>query len=272
MERARTAPQARVRRRGPCDRSRCAWWAATACIRWFAIALGIGGPSTACVGRTAWRATIDAAAAPATFREPQLQPLARAQGPSRPLPGRGRPLINIVAAIDDSRADQRRNRPLVDPRRPGRDPAQASRPGRDPDPAAGGRPRAWGTWPLIDRPPLRALVAGPVTLLGDAAHPMLPFLAQGAAQAIEDAAALGDAVRDHPLDLAAAFQAYEAARRPRATRVQAESRRQGDDLSPVRPALGRPATWCFASRRPDDCWPATIGSTEPETGRPAPPW
>ena len=45
-------------------------------------------------------------------------------------------------------------------------------------------------WALFDRPPLAALVAGRVTLLGDACHAMLPFMAQGAAQAIEDGATL----------------------------------------------------------------------------------
>ena len=50
---------------------------------------------------------------------------------------------------------------------------------------------SWRHWPLFARPPLRNWTAGAVTLLGDAAHPMVPFLAQGAAQAIEDAEALG---------------------------------------------------------------------------------
>jgi salicylate hydroxylase len=62
--------------------------------------------------------------------------------------------------------------------------------------------------------------------LGDAAHPMLPFLAQGAAQAIEDAAALGGALsRDRNVERA--LLAYQAARQARATHVQQASRRQG---------------------------------------------
>lgn len=85
----------------------------------------------------------------------------------------------------------------------------------------------WRRWPLVDRPPLRRWSDGAVTLLGDAAHPMLPFLAQGAAQAIEDAAVLGSAVAQSPNDLAAAFRAYETARHRRTARVQADSRRQG---------------------------------------------
>ena len=54
---------------------------------------------------------------------------------------------------------------------------------------------SWRHWPLFARPPLKRWSRGAVTLLGDAAHPMMPFLAQGAAQAIEDADALGRAFR-----------------------------------------------------------------------------
>ena len=51
-----------------------------------------------------------------------------------------------------------------------------------------GLPEAWLKWALYDRRPIRRWTQGPMALLGDAAHPMLPFLAQGAAMAIEDAA------------------------------------------------------------------------------------
>ena len=86
---------------------------------------------------------------------------------------------------------------------------------------------AWRKWPLFDRPPLPRWSDGAVTLLGDAAHPMLPFLAQGAAQSIEDAAVLADSVSRCAGDLPAAFRAYEGLRRPRTSRVQAQSARQG---------------------------------------------
>jgi len=81
-------------------------------------------------------------------------------------------------------------------------------------------------WPLYARPPLTRWSQGAVTLLGDAAHPMLPFLAQGAAQALEDAEALGRAATGGA-PLPQAFRAYEQARLARATRVQRASRRQG---------------------------------------------
>jgi salicylate hydroxylase len=50
----------------------------------------------------------------------------------------------------------------------------------------------WRKWPLFDCNPIASWTAGRVALMGDAAHPMLPFLTQGAAQAIEDAGALGE--------------------------------------------------------------------------------
>jgi len=79
-------------------------------------------------------------------------------------------------------------------------------------------------WALYDRPPLPRWSKGTITLLGDAAHPMLPFLAQGAAMAIEDAVVLAGALTPGgPVE--AALARYEAARRARTARVQAWSRR-----------------------------------------------
>jgi salicylate hydroxylase len=89
------------------------------------------------------------------------------------------------------------------------------------------RAPAWQTWSLYDLPPLRHWGEGPVTLVGDAAHPTLPFLAQGAALAIEDAAVLARCLGRSPDDIPAAFRAYEEARRARTARVQQASRRNG---------------------------------------------
>jgi salicylate hydroxylase len=86
-------------------------------------------------------------------------------------------------------------------------------------------PEHWHKWPLYDREPSRWWGQGPVTLLGDAAHPMLPFLAQGAAMAIEDAAVLARELARSPVDCAAALRSYESERRPRTARVQREARR-----------------------------------------------
>lgn len=78
-------------------------------------------------------------------------------------------------------------------------------------------------WALFDRPALPRWSEGAAVLLGDAAHPMLPSLAQGAAQALEDAVALA-ARLDGAADIPAALRAHFAARRARVERVQAEAR------------------------------------------------
>ena len=84
--------------------------------------------------------------------------------------------------------------------------------------------RSWSLYRLLD---LRAWSAGCVTLLGDAAHPVLPYLAQGAALAIEDALTVAACVAGRPGDLPAAFRRYEAIRRPRAARVERLARSYG---------------------------------------------
>ncbi len=77
-----------------------------------------------------------------------------------------------------------------------------------------------GRWALLDRAPLTWWSRGTVTLLGDAAHPMFPFFAQGAAQAIEDAAVLARCLAAAPADPAAALARYQELRIPRTTRLQ----------------------------------------------------
>src|SRR6266536_2186106 len=76
-----------------------------------------------------------------------------------------------------------------------------------------------GRWALLDRDPLGRWSRGPVTLLGDAAHPMFPF-AQGAAQAIEDAAVLACCLAQDPQAPARALRRYESLRIGRTTRLQ----------------------------------------------------
>ncbi len=78
-------------------------------------------------------------------------------------------------------------------------------------------------WALFDRPPMRAWGRGRVTLLGDACHPTLPFMAQGAAMAIEDGAVLAACLDEQ--DVAGSLARYEKLRRKRTARVQAGSRR-----------------------------------------------
>src|SRR5580692_4502087 len=81
-------------------------------------------------------------------------------------------------------------------------------------------------WALYDRDPLLRWSVGRVTLLGDAAHPMLPYMAQGAVQSIEDAAVLAKCLgHADAQDVAAALSRYEQTRKPRASRCQEGSRR-----------------------------------------------
>jgi salicylate hydroxylase len=75
-------------------------------------------------------------------------------------------------------------------------------------------------WALHDRAPLPSWSRARITLLGDACHPMLPMAAQGAAQAIEDGAALAVLLAARPDDIPAALARYEEVRKPRATRLQ----------------------------------------------------
>jgi len=84
-------------------------------------------------------------------------------------------------------------------------------------------------WAMYDRAPLPRWSSGRLTLLGDAAHPMLPHLGQGANQALEDAVALATllAACAGPAGVPSALAAYEGLRRDRTARVQLGSRRQG---------------------------------------------
>ena len=91
-------------------------------------------------------------------------------------------------------------------------------------------------WGLFDRDPLPWWSRGRITLLGDAAHPMLPFLAQGAAMAIEDGFVLAREVAASPDDLAAALPRYEAIRRPRTGDVQLAARAQANIFHLTSPA------------------------------------
>ena len=101
--------------------------------------------------------------------------------------------------------------------------------------APGGTVASWG---LFVRPALARIVAGGVALLGDAAHPMLPFMGQGAAMAIEDGVVLGRcfAQSTSPTE---ALARYEAARLARCRFIQAESAAGADRLQRAGPADNR---------------------------------
>ena len=98
-------------------------------------------------------------------------------------------------------------------------------------------------WALFDRPPLETWTRGRVTLLGDAAHPMLPFMGQGAAQSIEDGFVLARCLAADRDDPQRAIEAYAARRRERTAAVQAASRDASRVVQLTRPGRGRrPAT------------------------------
>jgi len=87
---------------------------------------------------------------------------------------------------------------------------------------------SWRMWVLCDRPPIKEWSRGRITLLGDAAHPMLQYLAQGACMSIEDAVCLANKVVEADGDYAAAFLAYQQARYLRTGRVQIMARVYGE--------------------------------------------
>jgi salicylate hydroxylase len=101
-------------------------------------------------------------------------------------------------------------------------------------------------WGIRDRDPLPHWTRGGITLLGDAAHPMMPTLAQGAAIALEDGVALARNLARHADDPARALAAYEAERLPRARAVQLQARQQfmNNRMNPAPPPLSR--DWIFA--------------------------
>src|SRR5690606_23596203 len=89
------------------------------------------------------------------------------------------------------------------------------------------RPTSWRRWATADADPVDAWGSGVCTLLGDAAHPMTQYLAQGACMALEDAVTLGEAVAQTPGDLQSAFRLYESLRVPRTARVVWSTREMG---------------------------------------------
>lgn len=89
------------------------------------------------------------------------------------------------------------------------------------------RPTSWRRWATADRDPVEKWGEGRVTILGDAAHPMTQYLAQGACSALEDAVVLGQAIKQCDFDLAAAFRLYETIRIPRTARILWSAREMG---------------------------------------------
>lgn len=173
--------------------------------------------------RTAWRALIPADAAPAEFREHLVHLWLGQDAHLVHYPVKAGRLINIVGIVHDEWNDYGWSAPGERAeilRHFGRWTwAEKAR-------ALVAIPERWLKWALFDRNmPFRGGNV-PVTLIGDAAHPMLPFLAQGAAMAIEDAAVLADMLGKYLDDPSDALRAYEGARWHRTMRAQQAARRQ----------------------------------------------
>jgi 2-polyprenyl-6-methoxyphenol hydroxylase-like FAD-dependent oxidoreductase len=178
-------------------------------------------------GHTAWRTLVPTEAAPkkigGSFTFPAVNLWLGHDAHLVHYPVKAGRMINVVAIVDDEWREPGWNTPgatreLLD--RFAAEHWHAS--ARDLLAAS----EHWQKWALFDCAPLSAWGHGPVTLLGDAAHPMLPYLAQGAAMAIEDAAVLA-ACLSRNTDAAVALRRYEASRLPRTTRVQRDARHNG---------------------------------------------
>jgi salicylate hydroxylase len=184
---------------------------------WSELRTRLGHPKPEFRQRTAWRALIPADSVEEEFRAPDVQVWLGRNAHVVHYPVKSGSLINIVAIVNDNwaeagwSADGQRDELLAH-----YSPWNWCEPVRE----FLAVPERWQKWALYDMAPLNTWGTGLVTLLGDAAHPMLPFLAQGAAMAIEDAAILADQMARLPDDPAAAMRLYERARRKRTARVQ----------------------------------------------------
>ncbi len=175
-------------------------------------------------GRAAWRALVRATDVAPEFREPVVQLWLGRDAHLVHYPVSGGRVINIVVIMTDHWNAPGWSEPVsrteLLPRFPTEQWApQALALVRAPD--------AWLKWALYDRRPLMSGSQGPVALLGDAAHPMLPYLAQGAAMAIEDAAVAAQCLARTPDDASGALRTYWARRRARTWKVQRHAASNG---------------------------------------------
>ena len=168
-------------------------------------------------GRTAWRALIPASEVPAELREPLIHLWLGRDAHLVHYPVKAGALINVVVITTDSWNAPGWSAPAsrIDllPRFPAERWAPQAR-------ALVREPETWLKWALYDHSPLSSFCYGAAALIGDAAHPMLPFLAQGAAMAIEDAVVAARCLARMPDDAPGALQSYSALRRTRTRRVQ----------------------------------------------------
>lgn len=174
-------------------------------------------PSAQYSGRTAYRAVIPATDLPDELRSATgIWMGARSHFVHYPI--RGGDALNLVAVVEEDWRDEEWSAP-------GDRDALLQRFNHWPKAARDllEKPDTWLKWGLCDVGPGTIWTEGRISLLGDAAHAMLPFMAQGGAMAIEDAAVLANALASDP-DTCAALLAYEKARRDRVERVMRTAR------------------------------------------------
>jgi salicylate hydroxylase len=175
-------------------------------------------------GRTAWRALIPASEVPAELREPMIHLWLGRDAHLVHYSVKAGALINVVVITTDSWNAPGWSAPAsrIDllPRFPAERWAPQAR-------ALVREPETWLKWALYDHSPLSSFCYGAAALIGDAAHPMLPFLAQGAAMAIEDAVVAARCLARMPDDAPGALQSYSALRRTRTRRVQRLAAKNG---------------------------------------------
>jgi salicylate hydroxylase len=173
---------------------------------------------------TAWRALVPAEAVPAYLRAPAVNLWLGRHAHLVHYPVRSGSCINIVAIVRDNWREQGWSARVE-----GSDLRSHYPAGMWPSETREllAVPHTWGRWALYDRPPLARWGEGAVTLLGDAAHPMLPYLAQGAATAIEDAAVLAARLAETSEHPVRGLRRYELDRRSRTARIQRIARRNG---------------------------------------------
>jgi salicylate hydroxylase len=173
---------------------------------------------------TAWRALAPAAALVGDLIAPAVNLWLGRNAHLVHYPVRSGAMINVVAIIRDDWRDPGWSAPGERPEILARYPAGTWPPSAR---AVLCAPQHWQRWALYDRAPLLHWGKGTATLLGDAAHPMLPYLAQGAAMAIEDAAVVAQQLAATPDDPAGALRRYERQRHGRTARAQRAARRNG---------------------------------------------
>ena len=175
-------------------------------------------------GQTAWRTLIDPGDLPEELRGPRTGLWLGTTAHLVHYPVRGGKKINVVAVTKEKwggraegwnqEADPQSLHACFEKWDDG--PADIVRSGK-----------SWRKWSLYYQPPLRAWTQGSVTMVGDAAHPVLPFLAQGGALAIEDAAVLAEVLMEFSGDPWHAFRQFERIRIERTARTSYESRKMG---------------------------------------------